>query len=482
MFLGGSQALADFNYMGHDILIDIHGAHRRHVQSFLLQEDKGDKTLHIGFCGYHGAGNVAVPRLLREMGFDKLKMVHQNGLAELNGLFPSFNSEAGKEQQPDPGDPRAARIAVKSFKEEYPDAWEDLDIMIGTDPDADRCGVTVKVPENQRSLYNGRDYVLVPADDMWSLLIWYRLQFDKSINKEEAFIVLSHTTTDALVKIAQKYGVGVIKTWVGFAALSAAIRDAWEGKLVGGLSEGKKQAEDELCDMFVNETYGMDTGKRSYNLGALEQSNGFSILGYPPEDQFSLGKDGHVRDKDGTFAAILVTEIAEWAKQHGTTLFELIDKHIYLDPDIGLFVNHYEPDPLDGEYPGIEGDRIKKSILRRALGLYQYAKAGGLKLGGLPVHSAVIYRTGKYDHVYPPTLDYRFPDEGLRFYFHADRLSHLTIRPSGTGNALRFHIQLHSDVDETNLVAKKQELHDKAKAVANDIRRKLGAPRTSELV
>jgi phosphoglucomutase len=221
----------------------------------------------------------------------------------------------------------------------------------------------------------------------------------------------------------------------------------------------------------------MEDSKRSINLGALEQSNGFSILGGPPPDGRSLGVGGHVRDKDGTFAALLAAEIAAWAKEQGTSLIELLDKYIYLDPDIGLFVNLYEPDPLDGEYPGIEGDRIKKTILRRVLGYFQLALSGDLEIAGFHVKSACIYRTGKYDMIYPPTYDFHFPDEGVRFFFDDEKTNHVTIRPSGTGNSLRFHIQLHTLPTRENLVAKKEELMTKGKAIMHDLRKKLGAPR-----
>jgi phosphoglucomutase len=483
VFLGGDKKLDTFDYFGHeDSIIDIHKAHREHIKTFLLQEKNSDKKLNIAYCAYHGAGIVAVPRLLQELSFKRIKIITKNGLSELDGLFPSFKSEPGKEQQPDPGDPRAAKVAVESFKEEYPGEWENIDILIGTDPDADRCGVVVKVPANQKSLYGSNDYTLLPADDMWAILTWFRLKFDRTIDPEKTFIALSTTTTDSIVKLALKHGVGVIKTWVGFAALSAAVRETWDKKLTTGLIEGKKDPKEALCNMFIHETMNMDSGKRQYNLGAMEQSNGFSILGFPPVDGFSLGVKGHVRDKDGTFAAVLMAEIAEWAKKNGTTLFELIDKNIYLDTDIGLFVNHYEPDPLDGEYPGIEGDRIKKSILSKTLELSKTAVKGGLEIGGLPVKSTVIYRTGKYDHIYTPSKDFQFPDEGVRFYFDSERLNHLTIRPSGTTNSLRFHIQLHSQVDESNLIDKKKELRQKAREIADHIRELIGAPRNSELV
>jgi phosphoglucomutase len=489
-WLGGAEPLPDIDYCGREKnLINIHKAHCDHVKHFLMTLDlaaeertAGENHLKIAFCAYHGAGRKAVPRMLTEVGLPDIKSIHHNGLFDLNGLFPSFCSEPGKEQQPDPGDPRAAKIAVDAFNAEYPGEFGNIDIMIGTDPDADRCGMVVKVPEAQRSLFGGRDWTLLPADDMWAILIWYRLQmeiekFGTVPDADKKFLVLSHTTTDAIVRLCRKYGVGVVRTIVGFAALSAAVRDQWQGAPRPKLVEGREKPGDALCHPYVIEYIDM-TDARGFNIGSLEQSNGFSLLGGPPPDQFSLGVDGHVRDKDGIFAAILSAEVAAWAKRNGTTLFDLVDEKVYLDPDIGLFVNHYEPDPLDGEYPGIEGDRKKIGILQKALDLFARAQKGEkVVIGGLPSVSTVMYRTGKYDRLYPPSGDFVFPDEGVRFYFDKDKLSHLTVRPSGTGNSLRFHVQLHSDVTRDNLLEKKSTLRAQAVAVADDIRAKLGAPR-----
>lgn len=523
-------------------LIDLHARHREHVKQFFLTPDLAERQsrsrdpLRIGFCAFHGAGRIAVPRLLKEVGFRDVKIIHgkkigdrenrpQDWLGELNGLFPAFNSNEGQEQQPDPGDPRSGEIMVEAFKGDYPGEFEHTDIIIGTDPDADRCGVVVKVPADQRKLYPKRyiiqenkqadpkrfgyaipvpkeqqsryplnDYTLLPADDAWALLLWYRLKREADNNggripdADKKFITLSHTTSDSIARLARKYGIGVVRTWVGFASLAAATRDVWQGKieeithLVDGRSSdtSREYVKKELCHPFVCDCQGIDAN-RSFNIGAMEQSNGFSILGGPPRTPRSLGEGGHVRDKDGTFAALLVAEVAAWAKdqEKPTTLFELIDQKIYLDPDVGLFVNLYEPDPLDGEYPGIEGDRQKKAILRRALGCFQFALAGGFDIGGVPVTSAVIYRTGKYDVIYPPTYEFLFPDEGIRFFFDSERLDHLTIRPSGTGNALRFHIQLHENriPDQNTLIEKKEELHRKGEAIMDGIRKLLKAPR-----
>ncbi|MBN2000358.1 hypothetical protein JW935_22600 [candidate division KSB1 bacterium] len=479
IFLGAEKPLDECAYYGHtENLINIHKAHANHVKTFLLQNHVINKNLKLGFCAFHGAGRIAVPRILNDIGFKDINIIKRNGLNELNGLFPSFCSDPGREQQPDPGDPRAAKIAVEAYQLDFPGAFEDTDIIVGTDPDADRCGVVVKVPEEQRFLYKNRDYMLLPADDMWALLVWFRLKFDKSIVKKNTFITLSHITSDSIVKLARKNGIGVIKTWVGFANLAASVRDAWDGSLVSGLYEGKTIPEDKLCHPFMQESLGMDSG-RKYNLGAMEQSNGFSLLGFPPPDEASLGVKGHVRDKDGTFAAVLMAEIADWAKKKGTGLFELVDENIYLDPDIGLFVNFYEPDPMDGEYPGIEGDQLKKSILKVTLDLHEKSKRTTVEIGGYPVISTVIYRTGKYDHIYVPTSDFKFPDEGVRFYFDKDRLSHLTVRPSGTTNSLRFHVQLHSYVNRDNIVEMKKKLHQDALNICTNIRELTNAPRNS---
>jgi phosphoglucomutase len=487
VFFGGAQKVDGIDYFGCELL-NVHDKLRDHILNQLvdrktLQErNQSANSLAIGYCAFHGAGRLAVPRLFKEAGFTKVKLIQEGGLYDLNGLFPSFNSDPGKEQQPDPGDPRAARIAVAAFKKQYPGEFDKTDIIIGTDPDADRCGIIVKVPPAQRHLYDGNDYMLLTADDAWALIVWFRLfnevqKHGKVVDGEQKFIAQSTVTSDSIVRVARKFGLGVVKTWVGFANLAAGVKMVWDKQALPKLSEGRLSPQEPLCHPFVWEFEAMDSGQRSFNIAAMEQSNGFSILGGSPPDQRSLGRGGHVRDKDGTFAAMLCAEIAAYAKSNNTTVFELVDKHLYLDPDVGLFVNRYEPDPLDGEYPGIQGDRKKKAILRRALALFHLAKAGGLKIGPYTVHDAALYRTGKYDHVYTPTYDFQFPDEGLRFYFDAARLNWGIVRPSGTGNALRLHVQLHSPVTQQNLIAKKGELMNAAKEVTDVLRERLGAPR-----
>lgn len=482
-----------------DRILDLHTLHAEHVKSFIAQPEMirgASRPLSIGFCAFNGSGRKLVPRLLTEIGFRDVKRIMK--LDALDGMFPAFCSDPGQEQQPDPGDWRAADVAVGAFKEEYgARAWEAVDLILGTDPDADRCGTIVKVPTAQREAYPHpgrgelRDYSLISADDAWTLILWYRFQreierFGRVVDAEKKFIVLSHTTTEALQRLARKHGVGVLTTWVGFAQLAAGTRAIWDlhtGRDTPGLteggslpvySEGRRHPGEAMCNRSIHSWVGMDDRRRCFNIAALEQSNGFSLLGEVPPDDRSLGRGGHVRDKDGTLAALLVAELAQYAKEQGTTILDLFDEKIALDPDVGLYVTYYEPDPIDGEYEGLAGYSKKRRILDACEELFVTCERKPFSLGGMVTNRATVYRTGKYDGINWPG----FPDEGYRFYFDADRRSHLTIRPSGTSNALRFHVQLFGGVPERReLVRRKAELRATAGRIVSDVRMRISALR-----
>lgn len=469
-FLGGSEPLKNYDYKGkHDMLIDIHTPHINHCKNFILRHDVIERQrknpLLIGYSAFNGSGRKSVPRLLKESGFLAIKKIDK--LDPLDGLFPAFCSDPGKEQQPDPGDDRAAKIAVEEFKKQYPGEFEKTDIIIGTDPDADRCGIIVRVPEAQRGIYND-DHYLLPADYLWALLMWYRIQSEKHNNKK--FVVLSNITTDAITLLARKNNIGVVKTWVGFTWLSNAVNMAWKGIDFPILQEGRNKGSD-LCHPLIYSHEAMNK-TRTMNVGAMEQSNGFSILGDIPEDDRSMGTNGHVRDKDGTLAALLVAEVAAYARENNTNLIDLIDEKIFLDPDIGLFANKYIPAPLDGEYEGLEGYSIKKRVINNVLELHnKFINGKNIFLGGRKVEKSYVYRTGKYD-----SQNWKgFPDEGVRFYFGTD-YDWITFRPSGTSNALRFHVQLRDNtVNKQNLLSRKKELNMEADEIIKEIMQITGA-------
>ncbi len=527
IFLGGNKPLADREYYGRgNSLVDIHAAHQKHIEAFILDQaliEKWAPNVFLGFSAYHGAGRVAVPKLLHQFNFSQLKII--SSLNKLDGRFPCFSLE----QQPDPGDNIAAEVAVNEFKDEYKnEEFKKIDLLIGTDPDADRAGFIVKVPEKQIdcykqinkkpphlikalsekiSNYKDRDdfsWHLLDADNAWTLLLWYRLMKERDMNngeipdRKKKYMALSHTTSDSMVGLFNKYGLGVVKTWVGFGYLANATNMVWQGEMlektlktwherksVIGTGDPNKDRDKKIfpgqSHPVLFDAVNMDNGYRSYNFATLEQSNGFSILGPKPKKGEIWGKGGHVRDKDGTFAAMLISEVQAYAKSKGMSLIELLDEHIYLDPEIGLFVNYYEPEPYWGQFEGPTGMSRKLKILWQVEELRQQAESGALQFAGLPVKSVNAYRTGKYDALHRwklyEDLPYfnGFADEGIRFFFDNEKLNHLTVRPSGTSQCIRFHVQLRGNgVNSGNLCKKKKENKLLAERIVDDIRKKVG--------
>jgi len=469
VFLGGDQPLKGILYYNRPLL-DMHKIHLDQVKKFIMDTSMVGEwagKVAAGYCAFHGAGRKAVPRLLKDFGFTDLQIITENELYELNGLFPAFQDDP--EQQPDPGDSVAADIALAAFRKQFGDAeYARQDILIGTDPDADRVGLITRIPEEQRDAYDGRSHVLLDADDAWTLLLWYRFFQEakenggRLVDQDKKFIVLSHITTDALVRLGRKYGVGVVKTWVGFSMIANAIQKVWSGE----------DLDDPQYRDLIYTT--VDMKDRNINAGALEQSNGFSILGGPPATRSGLGAGGHTRDKDGTFAAILLAEVAAYAKSQGRTVMDLLDEYIYLDPDIGYFLTYCEPSPKWGEYKGLEGWTAKINILRSCVALHDNLQAGDpLSFAGVPVRSSETFVVGKYAeaHQWPD-----FPDEGVRFYFDEEKWSYLTVRCSGTSQCLRFHLQLKAEgVTRKNLVLKKKETNRLARDIVADIRNRVQA-------
>jgi len=481
VFLGGADRLSGADYYGFKGKpVDMHHKHFEHIRKFILDGNmlrSQAKNLQLAFCAYHGAGRDAIPRLVNSFGIERLDIISKMHVAD--GMFPAFDdlkSPKGKKvyQQPDPGDHLAAEKAVTEYINEYGEKrFAEIDLLIGTDPDADRLACIVPVPEDRREVYGGKNYTLLDADTAWAILLWYRMERLKEAGDDfsKSFLVQSHTTTDVIPLLCEKYGIAWIKTWVGFAQLAAAVQRVWQGE----------EISPEIY-WTIHSSRGL-TDSCSYNFAALEQSNGFSILGGKPPDENSMGTDGHVRDKDGIFAAVLMLEVIAYARSLGKSLLELIDDHLYLEPAIGLIRTGYRPAPVFGQYEGMKGISRKLAVLHQAEELMDKVKSGAdVRFGGLKVTDCVVYRTGKYDTVHgfvegfdpddPST--FKFPDEGIRFFL-GDEYNNLTIRPSGTSQSLRFHTQLRdTDVSKKNSKQKRIEIERQLEAVYDDIGKLLG--------
>ncbi len=474
--------------------LPLHDAYLRNLLAFQKPApppNSARQSLVLGYCAFHGAGRVSVPSLLAAAGYSNLRIVTDGQLQEPDGFFPAFSSEPGREEQPDPGDPRAMARALEGFKRDHPTVAPRLDLLLGTDPDADRCGAVIRLPPSAAESKNPFSFLM--ANDLWTLLLAFLLEQrklpDGRVNAaHQLFITISHVTQESLEALALRYGLGVVKTWVGFPALSAGVRAVWNlhrlppaereaelarlSRLTGGRLPGDALADPALCETRAIHLH------RCFNLVTCEQSNGFAIFGAPPPHPNARGQEGHVPDKDGALAALLSAEAAAWAASHGRTMTEMLDEKVWLDPAIGLYMSGYETDPLIGEYTGAEGDQKKTAILKRALAAcYRAGKDRHLRLGARAITGSLLYRTGRYDRLYPPSSSFVFPDEGVRFFLEPDPRNHITVRPSGTGNSLRIYLQLHAPVKRETLETVRHNLRREIPALMADFRRLIGAPR-----
>ena len=218
---------------------------------------KRQKDLKIVYTPIHGTGVRLIPAALRAFGFTNIINVPEQDV--VSGDFPTVVS-------PNPEEPAALNMAIQKA------IATDADLVLASDPDADRIGVAAKNDKGEFILINGNQIALI----FINYLIKRYKELGKITGKE--YIVKTIVTTELIAKIAEKNKIEMFDCYTGFKWIAAVIKDM----------EGKK-------------TY----------IGGGEESYGFL-----PED--------FVRDKDAVSSCALMAEIAAWAKDNGKTLFEML--------------------------------------------------------------------------------------------------------------------------------------------------------------
>jgi len=250
---------------------------------------KKQSDIGIVFTPIHGTGGTLVPQALKMFGFKNIQSVPEQDIVD--GNFPTVKS-------PNPEEPAALSMAIKKAYE------TGAELVMATDPDADRLGIAVRNKQNEFVLLNGNQTGI--------LLTHYILSQFSERNKYNGneYIIKTIVTTDLLDRIAEKYGVKCYNVLTGFKFFAELIR-----KL---------------------------EGKEKY-IGGGEESYGFL-----PGD--------YVRDKDAVASCALAAEIAAYAKNNGKSLYEqLID--IYLE--YGL----YKEKLINIVRKGAEGANEIKSMM-----------------------------------------------------------------------------------------------------------------------
>lgn len=283
----------DVKFEGNPALIqtigtDIDEAYLKGVKDLSIDPEviQRQKDLSIVYTPLHGAGRALIPAALKSWGFENVNTVTEQMVKD--GNFPTVVS-------PNPENGEALTLALNLAKK------IDADIVMASDPDADRVGMACKDKEGE--------WVLVDGNQTCMIFLYYIIKNRIAMGKMKGdeYVVKTIVTTELIKSIADKNNVKMYDEYTGFKWIARVIR----------LLEGK-------------ETY----------IGGGEESYGF------------MGQD-IVRDKDAVSACCLLAEICAWAKDQGKTLFDVL-MDIYVE--YGFALNH----TINVVKPGKSGaDEIK---------------------------------------------------------------------------------------------------------------------------
>ena len=218
---------------------------------------KRNSNINIVYTPIHGSGTKLVPMILKKYGFTNISIVKEQETPD--GNFPTVIS-------PNPEVPDALRLAIEKAKQ------VGADLVMATDPDADRVGIAVR--------NNRNEFILLNGNQTGSILVYYLLtkwkQNGKLTGKE--YVCKTIVTTELIKAMSDKFEVECFDVLTGFKYIAELIKE----------NEGKK--------LFIG------GGEESYGYLAGE----------------------FVRDKDAVIACALIAEAAAWAKDNGKTFYELL--------------------------------------------------------------------------------------------------------------------------------------------------------------
>ena len=238
---------------------DMDNIYLEKVKSISINSDciKKQKDLKIVYTPLHGTGISLVPKALKAYGFENVICVKEQSIPD--GNFPTCVS-------PNPEEPAALEMGIKLAKD------IDADMLLATDPDADREAIAVKD--------NKGEWIILNGNQTASLLTYYLLSANKNANalKGNEYIIKTVVTTDLINKIAEDFSVEYFDVLTGFKHIASKIRE----------HEGKKRY-----------------------IGGGEESFGYLIGDF-------------VRDKDAVSACCILAEMVACLKEEGTNLYDFL--------------------------------------------------------------------------------------------------------------------------------------------------------------
>ncbi|HCY41397.1 MAG TPA: phosphoglucomutase [Prolixibacteraceae bacterium] len=323
--------------------------------------------LKIVYTPIHGTGVKMIPMALRAFGFKNIINVPEQDV--VSGDFPTVIS-------PNPEEPAAMKMAIQKAME------VNADVVLASDPDADRIGVAVKNTKGEYVIVNGNQTAL--------LFIYYIVTNMKKNNllKGNEFVVKTIVTTEKIAEIARRNNIEYYDVYTGFKFIAEIIREL----------EGVKKY-----------------------IGGGEESFGFM-----PAD--------FVRDKDAVSACALMAEITAWAKDQGKTLYELL-LDIYLE--YGYSREKMKYVVREGKSGAEEIEQMMVTFRNNPPRIL-----GGSKLKFVKDYDTLIEKnmlTGE-----ETKIDQKITMNVLQFF--TEDGTKISVRPSGTEPKIKFYFEVTSEL------------------------------------
>ncbi|WP_338760001.1 phospho-sugar mutase [Bernardetia sp. ABR2-2B] len=353
------------------------------------------KDLSIVYTPIHGTGITLVPKALRKLRFENIHVVEEQALAD--GNFPTV-------VYPNPEEAEAMTLALKKAKE------VDADVVMATDPDADRVGIAVKNKEGE--------YVLMNGNQTLALLVAYNLEVWKNADKLNGnqMVIKTIVTTELIKEITQKYGVNIYDTLTGFKHIAALI-------------EHKKQ----------------------------ENPNEEFILGGEESYGYLIGDE--VRDKDGVASCASIALLAAYAKDKGFSLFEWL---IEIYKEYGFYLEELVSITKKGQQGAAQIEEMMKT----------FRENPPKKLAGSNLLSVYDYQNQTILEVQKGTskpMETDLPKSNVLAFYIEDG-SKISMRPSGTEPKIKFYFSVKDNLDKTENYEKvKKELQEKIQKQITDL-------------
>ncbi|WP_404825440.1 phospho-sugar mutase [Fructilactobacillus lindneri] len=327
------------------------------------------KDLKFIYTPLHGTGKIIARRALSDAGFKNYDAVIEQTIAD-----PEFPTTPF----PNPEFAQTFDLAIKLGKK------ENADVLIATDPDADRLGAAVRQPDGE--------YTLMSGNQIASVLLHYILQAKKDAGTlpADGMVVKSIVSTELATDIAKSYGIEMRNVLTGFKFIAEQIKNFEENH---------------------DHTF----------LFGFEESFGYLIKPF-------------VRDKDAIQSTMLLAEVAAYYKKRGMTLYDGLQE---LYKEYGYF----EEKTISEEFDGVDGQKKMADLMKN------FRNHPLTSFNGVKVTALEDFQTSEKTDADGHQTKINLPQSNVLKYWLADG-TWLAIRPSGTEPKIKFYVGIKADTAE----------------------------------